>query len=212
MAKTTSHVSRKKQTRRKRRTRSTLYKQLPQAMKILLKGRTYETGTGTSPPIYYQYGILEFLNRGGSFTDTMFTLYKWAVIQHCKITVRLVNLGTEPLLAAIAPLPYDWPAGSPTMSELIDCPRSTKKTTGGNQGSDKTILTRAISSREVLGKAYQIARYQMNAAQAASTTPIFPNEPSWIVGISSFNSSTAISYRMEVEFEWHVDFYNLDSI
>jgi hypothetical protein len=84
-------------------------------------------------------------------------------------------------------------------------------TLGSNQGVDKGTIVNQCSSREVLGKDYQAAKYQMDITQATSTTPILSAEPAWIVGVSSFNSSTAISYRLEVELEWAVEFYNLDS-
>ena len=77
---------------------------------------------------------------------------------------------------------------------------------------DKLTLTNAATVREVLGKGYQAVKYQMDAAQAVNTTPLSTEEPVWVVGLSAYNASTAISYRLEIEYEWNVEFYNLTSV
>jgi hypothetical protein len=76
---------------------------------------------------------------------------------------------------------------------------------------DKVTVVNSCTSKEVLGKDWQIAKYQMDPTQAASTTPIAAKEPAWIVCVSAFNASTSISYRLEIEIDWAVEFYNLDA-
>ena len=51
----------------------------------------------------------------------------------------------------------------------------------------------------------------MDITQATTTTPISTGAPVWVVAASSFNSLTAVSFRIEVEVDWNVEFYNLDS-
>jgi hypothetical protein len=51
----------------------------------------------------------------------------------------------------------------------------------------------------------------MTQAQASSSTPLFPDESVWTVAVSAFNALTAISFRLEVEMEYDVEFYGLDS-
>ena len=196
---------------RTRRPRFALYPKLPSALKVSLRARTYDTGTSVTSPVWNRYGLVEFLSRGGNYTDSLFGLYDYAVVHGCRITCRVVTLGSEPILVAIAPVPYDWITGSPTLSELTDVPHCVKGSTGGNAGMDRLVLVNATTTREVLGKEYQVVKYQMDATQAASTIPISGTEPVWTVGLSAFNASTAISYRLEVEFEWNVEFYNLTS-
>ena len=180
-------------------------------MKVAIRGRTYETGASASAPLYLTYGLVEFLNRGGNYTDTLFGLYKYAKVHSSQITLRLVNMGSEPLILACAPLPANWNVGSPTLGEILDVPRCVRKNTGGNGGVDKVQIVNSAFAKDILGAEYQTSRYQMDSTQAASTTPLVATEPAWNVVISSFNASTAISFRLEVEFEWEVDFYDLDS-
>jgi len=121
-------------------------------------------------------------------------------------------MSSEPILVAIAPLPYGWTAASPTMGEILDHPRCVRTTAGANTGQDRVALSHRITSREVLGKDYQATRYVMDATQAASSTPLNPEEPVWVVALSAFNSLTAISYRLEVELEFNAEFFNLSSV
>jgi len=180
-------------------------------MKVSIRARTYETGTSVTSPIWYTYGIVEFLGRGGSYIDSLFGLYKNAVIHAATITVKAVNMSSEPLIVAVAPLPHNWSTLSPTIAEICDAPRCVRRNTGGNSGQDRAILSTSISTAKALGHDYQIARYSMDSTQAASTTPLIATEPAWTLALSSFNSLTSASYRAEIEMEWHVEFYNLDS-
>ena len=85
-------------------------------MNVRLKGRTYDTGTAVTSPIFNRYGLVEFLQRGGSYADSLFGLYDNAIFHGCKINLRLVNTSSEPIILAVVPLPYNWVSGSPTQS------------------------------------------------------------------------------------------------
>ena len=202
---------RKRNRRKNQIGNASLYRPIPTNMKVVLRGRTYDTGSSATAPVYSRYGLVEFLQRGGSYSDTLFQLYRHAKVHHSKITLRLVNMSSEPLILAVAPLPADWNTGSPTLGEILDVPRCVRKTTGGSGGMDKVVITNSAYAKDLLGAEYVTARYQMDSTQAASSTPIISNEPTWNVVVSSFNAATAISYRLEVELEWLADFYDLDS-
>ena len=182
-------------------------------MKLCLRGRTYETATASASPFYYRYGLVEFLNLGGSYVDTFLNggLYKYAVVHANRITVKYVNMGSEPVILACAALPASWSSGSPTLSELLDHPTAVRTQVSAYSGMDRATIVNHASARETLGKDFQIAKYQMDYTQAISTTPINAAEPVWVVAISSFNALTQISFRMEIEVDWNVEFYNLDS-
>ena len=190
-----------------------LYPSIPTSMKLCLRGRTYETATASSSPFFYKYGLVEFLNLGGSYVDTFLYggLYRNAIVHANRITVKYVNMGSEPVILACAALPYSWSSGSPTLSELLDHPTAVRKHVSAYSGMDKAQIVNHASVKEVLGKDYQASKYQMDYAQATSTTPISAAEPVWVVTISAFNALTAISFRMEVEVDWNVEFFNLDS-
>lgn len=181
-------------------------------MRVRLKGRTYDTGTAVSSPLFNRYGLVEFLQRGGSFADSLFGLYNNAIVHGCKINLRLVNTSSEPIILAVVPLPYNWIAGSPTLSEILDDPGVVRATCGSNSGMDRVSITSFTTTKAVTGKAYQASRYQMDATQAASSTPLVSDEPVWYVAMSAFNALSAISYRLEVELEFNVEFYNLTSV
>lgn len=205
-------VNKRRRRTSRRKPRFVLFPKLPSAIKVSLRARTYETGSSTTSPVWNRYGLVEFLSRGGTYTDSLFGLYNYAVVHGSRITIRVVNVGSEPIMACIAPLPYDWVSGSPTLSEITDTPRSVRGTTGGNSGMDRLVLNNTSTAREALGKEYQITKYQMDSTQAVSTTPLVSSEPCWVVALSAFNASTAISYRLEIELEWNVEFYNLTSV
>ena len=203
----------KQQRRRKRRSRrSPLYPLLPNTMNVRLKGRTYDTGTAVTSPIFNRYGLVEFLQRGGSYADSLFGLYDNAIVHGCKINLRLVNTSSEPIILAVVPLPYNWVSGSPTLSEILDKPGVVRAVCGANTGQDRVSVTSFTTTRDVAGKGYQAVRYQMDPTQAASSTPLFNDEPIWYVCMSSFNALSAISYRLEVELEYNTEFYNLTSV
>lgn len=213
-----SEVRRKRRRRRQRKAGATTmpfapYPKIPQSMNLCLRGRTYETATATASPLWFRYGLLEFLNLGGSYVDTFLNggLYKFAVVHAARIHLKAVNVGSEPLILACAPLPYSWLSGSPTLAEILDQPSCVRTTVGSSSGQDKGLVVNASTARKVLGKDYQLAKYQMDITQATTTTPISSAEPVWTVAVSSFNGLTAVSFRMEVEIDWNVEFYNLDS-
>ena len=202
----------KKRTRRNRRYTAPLYPLLPKSMNVRLRGRTYDTGTSVTSPIWNRYGLVEFLQRGGSFSDSLFGIYESAIVHGCQINLRLVNTSSEPIILAVCPLPYNWVSGSPTLSEILDDPGVKRVTVGSNSGMDRVSLTHFTTTKAVCGKSYQAAKYQMNASQAASSTPLFSDEPVWVVVISSFNALSAVSYRLEVELQFNTEFYNLTSV
>jgi len=205
-------VFRKKGRQPRRRRQAALYPLLPKSMNVRLKGRTYDSGTAVSSPIFNRYGLVEFLQRGGSYADSLFGLYNNAVIHGCKINLRLVNTSSEPIILAVCPLPYNWVSGSPTLSEIMDDPGVVRTVVGANTGKDTGSITSFTTTKAVCGKAYQAARYQMDATQAASSTPLIPDEPVWYVAMSAFNALSAISYRLEVELEFNAEFFNLTSV
>ena len=146
-------------------------------MKVRIRARTYETAAALSSPFFNTYGLVEFLGRPGSYSDSLYGLYKYARIHGCKITVRAVNVGSEPAILAVAPLPYDWTTGSPTLSELLDQPKAKRVTLSSYTGMDRAEVTSYCTAREVLGDEFQAAKYNMDSTQAASTTPLVANEP-----------------------------------
>jgi hypothetical protein len=183
-------------------------------MKLALKSRKYETFTASSSPFYYTNGLVELLGNGGSYIDNLLNatgFYKYAVVHGCSLTVKAVNTAAEPLILAAAPLPYNWTSGSPSVSELLDHPLCAKTTIGSSTGSDKGQISKFLTSKQVLGKDYQVAKYEMDYSQAISATPISTSEPVWIILLTAFNGATAISARVEIEFVYHVEFYNLTS-
>jgi hypothetical protein len=209
-------VIKKKSNKQKKKGKARLFKgisypPMPSSLKVKLRARTYETGTATSN-VDYRYGLVEFLGKQSSYNDSLYGLYNYAIIRASRITAKLVNMQAEPIVFAIAPLPYDWSSGSPTTTELLDVPRCVKATVSGVGGMDRAQITNAITSKQALGEAWQVARYQMNAAQAANTTPLSSEEPTWHLYVTSFNSSTGVGYRIEVELEYDVEFYNLNSV
>ena len=60
-----------------------------------------------------------------------------------------------------------WVSGSPTLSEILDDPGVVRSTCGSNSGMDRVSITSFTTTKAVTGKAYQVSRYQMDAAQAA---------------------------------------------
>jgi len=207
------YVKKKSKKRASRKPASLLrFPLVPASMNVRLRGRTYDSGTGPSSPVYLRYGALEFLNLGGNYVDTFLNggLYRYAVVKASQIRLTLVSLGTEPLILGIAPLPHNFTTLSPTVAEVLDHPKAVKKATGAGSGMDRVTLVNSATAKQLLGDTWQVAKYQMDYTQATSSTPIVSTEPAWIVVVSAFNSSSTVTYRLEVEMEWDVTFYNLD--
>ena len=180
-------------------------------MKVRVKTRTYETATNSSSPLFSIGGLVEFLGYPGSYSDSLFGLYKYARIRASKITLRLVNAGTEPIILAVAPMPYDFATSTPTVAELLDHPKVVRTAVGPNSGASNGVVSAATTVAAVLGKEFVSSRYEITQAQAASTTPIEASEPAWIILVSAFNGLTQVSYRLEIEKEYDVEYYSLDS-
>lgn len=206
-------ISEKVKVRRKKSKKAlSVYRPLPQAMKLRIRARTYETATSTASPVYYRYGLVEFLGLSGSYSDSLYGLYKYARIHACKITVRAVNVGSEPAILAVAPLPHDWTMGSPTVAEILDLPKCKRTTLSSYTGMDRAEISSYSTVAEVLGDEWQVARYNMDVTQAISSTPLVANEPAWTVLFTSFNATTSVSYRLEIELEFDVKFFDLSSV
>lgn len=187
------------------------YRPIPTAMKVRIKTRTYETATNATSPLFSIGGLVEFLGYPGSYSDSLFGLYKYARIRASKITLRLVNAGTEPIILAVAPMPYDFATSTPTVAEILDHPKVVRTTVGPNTGVSNGKIVNAVTVASVLGKEFVSSRYEITQAQAASTTPIEASEPAWIMLVSAFNGLTQVSYRLEIEKEYDVEWYSLDS-
>lgn len=185
---------------------------IPKSLRVRLKSRAYETFTNTSSPIFSSYGLVEFLGVTPSYFDSLFGLYKSVRIHASKITVRLINMGAEPIILGVSILPIAFPSNTPTLNELLDSPDCSKKTVSGVGGLDKIVITKSTTTAKVLGSSASGVLYTMNQAQAASTTPLSNDEPAWIYGISAHNGTTQISCRVEFEMEYDAEFFSLDSI
>ena len=202
-----SAVKKKKATN----TQVLVYKPIPTAMRVRVRTRTYETATNASSPLFSIGGLVEFLGYPGAYSDSLYGLYKYARIRASKITLRLVNAGTEPIILAVAPMPYDFATSTPTVAELLDHPKAVRTTVGPSSGASNGMISSAVTTASVLGKEFVSSRYEMTQAQAVSTTPIEASEPCWIILVSAFNGLTQVSYRLEIEKEYDVVYYSLDS-
>ena len=188
-----------------------VYKPIPTAMRVRVKTRTYETAANASSPLFSIGGLVEFLGYPGSYADSLYGLYKYARIRASKITLRLVNAGTEPIILAVAPMPYDFASSTPTVAEILDHPKVARTAIGPNSGASNGVVTCATTVAAVLGKEFVSSRYEITQAQSVNTTPIEASEPAWIIMVSAFNGLTQISYRLEIEKEYDVEWYSLDS-
>ena len=121
-------------------------------------------------------------------------------------------MGSEPAILAVAPLPHNWTAGTPTVSELLDVPRCKRTTLSSYSGMDRAEISSYCTAKQALGDEWQIGRYNMDSTQAASSIPIVADEPTWLLLYTSFNASTAVSFRLEIELEFDVNFFDLTSI
>jgi hypothetical protein len=180
---------------------------------VRLRARDYETGTAVTPPVYIrQYGILEPLNKDPTFQTQLFDLYRKARIHGSSIKIELINTGSEPIELVLTTLPYNWTAATPTLAEMVEKSGAKRVIVSGAGGMDRATVSKTVSARQILGHDYASVRYDFDITQANSTTPILSDEPVWMVGVSSLNSMTSVSYRLEVIVEYDYEFYDQDSV
>jgi hypothetical protein len=121
-------------------------------------------------------------------------------------------MGSEPIELVVATLPYNWTAATPTLAEIVEKAGARRVIVSGSGGMDRASIVKSVSSRQVLGNDYGVMRYEFDLTQANSTTPITTDEPVWMIALSSLNSITSISYRLEVVVEYDYEFLDQDSV
>jgi len=178
--------------------------------RVRLRKRIYDTGTNVSSPVFTGYGALEPLAQNPNYMTEFFTMYKRARIHATNVTVRLHNTGSEPIELVVAYLPINFTTGTPTMAEIVEKTGSARNTASVSGGMDKIIVRNSASIPRLLGGKQYLADYDFDATQAASSTPISADEPGTVIAYSAFNSSSMISYRIEILLEYDFEFYDQD--
>ena len=111
-----------------------IYRGIPLLIKVRIKTRTYETATNAASPLFSIGGLVEFLGYPGSYADTLYGLYKFACVRASKITLRLVNAVTEPVILTVAPMPYTFAVSTPTVAEILHHPKVSRTVIGSSSG------------------------------------------------------------------------------
>ena len=60
-------------------------------------------------------------------------------------SLRLVNAGTEPIILAVAPMPYDFATSTPTVAELLDHPKVARTAIGPNSGASNGVVFQSFN-------------------------------------------------------------------
>jgi hypothetical protein len=207
------HTSRKRKPKNRKRGRKVRtiqrFRKQPEIYKISLIARDYDQGASVASPVWNRFGLLEPLTRIPQYMAALFQIYRRARIVNSTISIKLINTGSEPIELVVGTMPYNWVTGSPTIAELIGKVGTKRQIVSIAGGMDRCSITKSVSSKSLLGHEYMLADFDFNYGQAISGTPIDIEEPVWTIPLTALNSTTAISYRLEVVVTSDLEFYDL---
>jgi hypothetical protein len=207
------HTSRKRKPKNRKRGRKVRtiqrFRKQPEIYKISLTARTYDTASSAGSPVWNRYGLLEPTGLIPQYMAALYQIYRKARIVNSVISIKLINTGSEPIELVVGTMPFDWVSGSPTIAELVGKVGTKRQVVSIAGGMDRCAITKSVSSKSLLGHEYMLADFDFSYSQAISSTPIDSQEPVWYVACTALNSSTPVSYRIELVVTSDIEFFDL---
>jgi hypothetical protein len=138
----------------------------------------------------------------------MFGLYKKARVKGVRITIQLMNSGSNPVFGAIAPLTFiDQVGWGPAQAE--EFPEGIYKVASSATGVSKVTMTKMFDSKNVLGNEISSDHTAwMDSTSASNTTPADNEDP--VIGciFGPTDGSTASSYTISFKLEYMVKYFD----
>jgi len=138
----------------------------------------------------------------------MFTLYKKARVSGVKVTIQLMNSGTNPVFAAMAGLTFvdqvGWGA-----AQAEEFPGGIYKVAAGATGTSKITISKNFDSKHVLGNQISSDHTSwMDSTSASNTTPGDTEDP--VVGclFGPTDGTTASSYTISFKVDYSVIYFD----
>jgi hypothetical protein len=194
-----------------------LYPPLPREFQVKLRYNEEIRVTSSVSPFFDKFGLFAFLSQRPLYATSLYEIYKYAMITAVTVRVEVLNLGTTPVVTAMAAVPFDEATTSNISSAdlLARYPRSVSKTCNGINGMSKAVLSKTFFSYEELGQPVFDRSHWQTATDAVSATPLNTSDPVVFVMTNETNAGTwsgHIRYTVDYHIKWfehHFDFLAL---
>lgn len=121
--------------------------------------------------------------------DQWLTFYNRYRVFKAVIRIELMNNQAGPIQCGLVPYNYESTLPSPGDDAFYEQPHAITRTIAGNQGINKTILTKVVDIPRILGKSHEQYRTGQSVSSQFGTNP---NEQVYgMVGVRSINDSSA---------------------
>jgi len=186
---------------------------MPSRFSVALTNTYTDYRTSSTTNAALAVGLFEFLAATPAYLTQLYSIYKYAKLSAVEIQVDVVNLGSFPITAAIATMPYSDYVGTTGPLDLIERPRSTYTTIGGNSGLNKGRLDRKFNSVKELGQLTFDKEHWITASQAASTAPQDVDAPIAVCSVGASNGgSDSCSFILTYKIKYHCTFFSLENV
>jgi hypothetical protein len=154
------------------------------------------------------FGLLEFLSSVPGYTNKLYDMYKWCKILSVEARYNIANTSTNPVQFVAAVIPNNSTLGL-TIDRAAEVAGSTVRLLSAQGGLDKVEIVKQYNTQTMVGSK-TAEKYWVNAAQAASSTPIETEEPIMFLmaqPLISVNWTT----QVVVDITYHVEFFDLNA-
>jgi hypothetical protein len=187
---------------------------MPSEMQMALRHRDTDIRVDYNLPSYRTFGLFEFLTHQPMYSRILYQLYKFARITAVNVKMEVVNTGSTAVTASMCVLPWiDTPAGGGPVLDPQDAaeyPRSITKQVGNSTGMSKATLQRTWPAFDQLGQPVYSPDFWVTATQAASSTPVNPDQPVVYCVIDATDGTLNWSANVSYTLTFHVQWFNLE--
>jgi hypothetical protein len=166
------------------------------------------TATAGTNELLQIVGLREFLGYRPLYCLQFYAIYKYAVVTGIDIEVQGINQGAVEALVAVGSVPYS-EVSTLSMDRLKEMPGTTNRLLGLPSGTARATIRKRFNASNLIGN-YNDARYWIDVAQSASSTPLDTKEPVCVIALDNFSSNTtAYTASALWKVTYHIQFFDL---
>jgi hypothetical protein len=183
--------------------------QMPKEFTVALSHRSNSTISAQAAPLYYSFGILEYLSRQPGYLSQFYSIYKYSRVTAVHFDLEVVGLGAGPSEFIMGVIPFS-DFGAITIPDLLEKPGSIRKLVSAAGGMDRIRMRKTCVAEEWIGNPYLTKDYWISSTQAASTTPLDTLEPIMALIFNPLTVSTGAFWEMRTTY--HIQFFDLATV